>query len=180
MCPVACVAPPHNNNDKVYCCCFKGMAEAVLLLWCPVCVAFVGGCLGLQGAAHIRGSHLGKPKAEPGLQMAEGGESLLRCAPRGCWTQPVSRFRFFWMSSHRLREGGCLLFCGFSAICVGMHCLHSLFGSSTFSSPVNVRGRTDAPSGLPWISRLVTKPLVQTRLAWLCLLLFTLTAQPRF
>lgn len=147
-------------------CCFCGFLF-VLPLW--------EGVLG--------GSHLGKPKAEPGLQMAEGGESEMtslgfclgvcpedtRLSP--CF--PASDF-FGCLVTGSGKEGVCcfVVFQTSALECiVSIPHLHSPFGPPTFSSPVNVRVRIDVPSGPPWISWLVTKPLVQTRLAWLCLLL---------
>lgn len=60
--------------------------------------------------------------------------------------------------SHRLREGGCLLFCGFQPSVLG--CIVSIPclppHPAMFLSFMNVRVRNDAPSGSPQDSQLVT------------------------
>lgn len=106
------------------------------------------------------------------LQMAEGGESgtmssgLCSCMggmrPESAMAQPVFTDSDSWeVCSHGLWEGGCLLFCGFQPSV--LECIVSiLFAPFMLASSMNVRVRTDAPSGSPWISQLVTKPLAQT------------------
>lgn len=81
--------------------------------------------------------------------------------PESAKTQPVfTASDSLELCSHRLREGGCLLFCGFQPSV--LECIVSiLFAPSMLASSVNVRVRTDAPSGSPWISQLVTKLLAQ-------------------
>lgn len=87
------------------------------------------------------------------------GSACGRCAPRGCYSSAcvftavgsVSCVLFGCLKSQApgRRVFGVLWF---SAVCVGMHCLHSLFTPSVFSSSTNVRVSTDAPSGSPWVS----------------------------